>query len=80
MPFPLKPAVMLCAISALTALPHLPNRSDKQDAARRPPATFYRDILPILQRHCQSCYREGSIAPMSFETYEQTRPFGTAIR
>jgi len=80
MPFPLKPAVMLCAISALTALPHLPNRSDKQDAARRPPATFYRDILPILQRHCQSCHREGSIAPMAFETYEQTRPFGTAIR
>ena len=80
MPFPLKPAVMLCAISALTALPHLPNRSDKQDAARRPPATFYRDILPILQRHCQSCHRAGSIAPMAFETYEQTRPFGTAIR
>lgn len=41
---------------------------------------FYRDVLPILQRHCQSCHRAGSIAPVPFESYEQTRPFTDAIR
>jgi hypothetical protein len=42
--------------------------------------TFYRDVLPVLQQHCQNCHRAGSIAPMPFETYEQTQPFAEAIR
>jgi hypothetical protein len=42
--------------------------------------TFYRDVLPILQQHCQSCHRTGGIAPLPFETYEQTKPFATTIR
>ena len=50
----------------------------QQNAAASP--TFYRDVLPILQQHCQSCHRAGSIAPMPFESYEQTRPFAGAIR
>ena len=33
--------------------------------------TFYKDILPILQQHCQTCHRVGEIAPMPLETYEQ---------
>jgi hypothetical protein len=41
--------------------------------------TFYRDVLRILQKHCQSCHRAGSIAPMPYESYEQTRPFAAAI-
>lgn len=43
-------------------------------------ATFYRDVLPILQGHCQACHRGRGIAPMAFETYEQTRPFAELIR
>ena len=42
--------------------------------------TFYEDVLPVLQAHCQSCHREGEIAPMSFETYRQVRPYASAIR
>jgi len=42
--------------------------------------TFYRDVLPILQTHCQSCHRAGEIAPMAFDTYQHTRPFAAAIR
>ena len=42
--------------------------------------TFYRDILPILQKHCQSCHRAEGIAPMAFESYEQTIPFLPFIR
>jgi hypothetical protein len=41
--------------------------------------TYYRDVLPILQRHCQSCHRKDGIAPMAFESYTQTRPFAEAI-
>src|ERR1700747_1993071 len=54
-----------------------------QSSPVRPDAaspTFYRDVLPILEQHCQSCHRRGSIAPMPFESYEQTRLFSGAIR
>jgi hypothetical protein len=43
-------------------------------------ATFYKDVLPILQEHCQSCHRTGEIAPMPLETYAQARPYAAAIR
>jgi hypothetical protein len=41
--------------------------------------TFYRDVLPILQQHCQVCHRAGAIAPMPLQTYSQTRPWANAI-
>jgi hypothetical protein len=40
---------------------------------------FYRDVLPILQQHCQSCHRASEIAPMAFMTYEETKPFAAVI-
>ena len=42
--------------------------------------TFYRDVLPILQKNCQTCHRPGEAAPMSFLTYESTRPWAKAIK
>src|SRR5712664_3709563 len=50
-----------------------------QSARTINPPTFYRDVLPILELHCQSCHRAGGIAPMPFETYEETKPFAGAI-
>jgi hypothetical protein len=41
--------------------------------------TFYRDVLPILQQRCQPCHRSGEIAPMAFMSYDETKPFATAI-
>jgi len=41
---------------------------------------FYKDVLPVLQRNCQSCHRPGEAAPMSFLTYQDTRPWAKAIR
>lgn len=41
--------------------------------------TFYRDVLPVLQQHCQSCHRTGEIGPMQLMSYAQTRPFARAI-
>ena len=43
-------------------------------------ATFYRDVLPILQERCQICHRAEGIAPARFETYEQTRLYAKAIK
>ncbi|MDX1385453.1 MAG: hypothetical protein R3190_17510, partial [Thermoanaerobaculia bacterium] len=49
-------------------------------AAAPRPATFHRDVAPILQQRCQTCHRPGDIGPMSLLTYEQTRPWSKAIR
>src|SRR5579884_2717495 len=40
--------------------------------------TFSRDVLPVLQRRCQTCHRPGQAGPMSFLTYESTRPWAKA--
>jgi hypothetical protein len=42
--------------------------------------TYYRDVLPILRRHCVVCHRTAGLAPMSFETYEQARRYAYLIR
>ena len=42
--------------------------------------TFYKDVLPILQKNCQACHRPGEVAPMALLTYEQTRPWARAIQ
>jgi len=62
-----------CAV-LFTALPAI--------AADLPPTpvTFHKDVLPILQKNCQTCHRPGQAAPMSFLTYDSTRPWATAIK
>src|SRR5579863_10475802 len=42
--------------------------------------TFAKDVLPILQKNCQSCHRPGQVAPMSLLTYQETRPWAKAIK
>ena len=42
--------------------------------------TFEKDVLPILQKHCQECHRPGEIAPFSLLTYESARPWAKAIK
>src|SRR5215468_3903988 len=43
-------------------------------------ATFNKDVLPILQKNCQICHRPGEIAPMSFLTYQDVRPWAKSIK
>jgi mono/diheme cytochrome c family protein len=46
---------------------------------------FYTEVLPILQENCQACHQPaglnmgGMVAPMSFVSYEETRPWAVAI-
>jgi mono/diheme cytochrome c family protein len=42
--------------------------------------TFNKDVLPILQKNCQTCHRPGEIAPMSFLTYNETRPWAKGMK
>src|SRR5215831_18980728 len=51
-----------------------------QGAATPDQPTFAKDVAPILQRSCQTCHRPGNIAPMSFLTYENVRPWARAIK
>jgi hypothetical protein len=44
------------------------------------PATFNKDVLPVLQKNCQSCHRPGEVAPMSFMTYQESRPWAKAMK
>jgi hypothetical protein len=48
------------------------------NAVRR--VTFSKDIAPIVQRACQSCHRPNNLAPMSFLTYKDVRPWARAIK
>jgi len=41
--------------------------------------TFYRDVLPILQQHCQSCHRAGEIGPTPLLTYRDARVKARAV-
>jgi len=51
-------------------------------AAAAAPAsvTFYKDVLPVLEKNCQTCHRPGQAGPMSFLTYETTRPWAKALK
>jgi hypothetical protein len=42
--------------------------------------TFARDVAPIVQAKCETCHRDGSVAPMSLQTYEQVAAFAPLIR
>lgn len=42
--------------------------------------TFNKDVLPILQKNCQTCHRPGEVAPMSLITYQDARPWAKAMK
>ncbi len=42
-------------------------RKTRKDGA----VTFYRDVLPILQKNCQECHRPGAVGPFALMTYKQ---------
>src|ERR1700686_1051521 len=44
------------------------------------PVTFAKNVLPILQKNCQTCHRPGQVAPMSLLTYQEARPWAKAIK
>jgi hypothetical protein len=63
-------------VGALLLLPGIAIAADAGGA----PVTFARDIAPIFQEKCQECHRQGTAAPMSLVSYEETRPWAKSIR
>ena len=41
---------------------------------------FHKDVLPILQKNCQSCHRPGQIGPMPLLSYKDARPWAKSIK
>jgi hypothetical protein len=66
-------------LSAIVGVPFGQENNSRAPQASGAMPTFYRDVLPILQQHCQSCHRAGEIGPMPFMSYDQTRPWAQAI-
>ena len=55
-------------------------RAMPQQDSNAESVTFNKHVLPILQKNCQTCHRPGEIAPMSFLTYRDVRPWAKAIK
>ena len=72
----MKPARLLLALAVTVAW----SLSVSPQAQQPGTVTFNRDVLPILQKNCQSCHRPGEIAPMSLLTYGDVRPHARAIK
>jgi hypothetical protein len=66
-------AILFCVCTAAfsiyagTRLSQMETKSSPESAH----PTFYKDILPILQQHCQTCHRAEGISPTPFESYDQ---------
>lgn len=43
---------------------------DQQAAAWREPVTFHRQVSRIIQNNCQTCHRDGGIAPFAMQSYD----------
>ena len=69
------PVVVLAALLAGAPAPAV-----AQAEAGGAEVTFTKDIVPIFQRSCQVCHRQGEMAPMSLVTYQEVRPWARSIK
>ena len=67
--------VLLSAATLVGSEPASSSSSEKPATV-----TFNKDVFPILEQNCQECHRPGGIAPMSFLTYQSSRPWAKAIK
>jgi peroxiredoxin len=49
-------------------------------AANSGAVTYYRDVLPILQKNCQTCHRPGEVGPFSLMTFSQAARWADDIK
>ena len=72
--------VLILTVLAATAFA-IAHRTPRVSAASQSESspTFYRDVLPILQQHCQSCHRPGEISPLPLMTYEDAHTEARSI-
>jgi hypothetical protein len=68
-------AVLLVAVTVTFSM-----RVTAEEDLKPGAVTFNKQVLPVLQKNCQTCHRPGEIAPMSFLTYADTRPWAKAMK
>ena len=68
------------AVVVAAVLAAVPAVAAAQADAGGAEVTFTKDIVPIFQRSCQVCHRQGEMAPMSLVTYQEVRPWARSIR
>ncbi len=66
-----------CALAALGLALAIPATSFAQAEAT---PTYSEDVAPIFREKCESCHRPGYIAPMSLQTYAESRPWARSIK
>ncbi|MGQ0733829.1 MAG: hypothetical protein ACT4QD_09255 [Acidobacteriota bacterium] len=70
-----KPAGVLVVAWALSSL------APAMAAGQTTPApTFTKDVAGIFQEKCEACHRPDSMAPMSLQTFEESRPWARSIK
>ncbi|HKD92989.1 MAG TPA: hypothetical protein VKB56_13845 [Terriglobales bacterium] len=70
-------ATWLALGRASAGVPRRAARDSERAPVEQP--TFYRDVLPILQQHCQRCHRPGEIGPMPLVTFDEARKYASRI-
>jgi hypothetical protein len=72
---------ILLAVAALSLLTAARQRAVRPDTPVQPNVpTFSNEVVRIFQTHCQTCHRDGDIAPFPLTTYDEARPWAQAIK
>lgn len=66
-----------CAFAGLGLVLAVPAASYAQAEAT---PTYSKDVAPIFREKCENCHRPGYIAPMSLQTYAESRPWARSIK
>ena len=56
------------------------NDTAKSSSKGAATVTFNKDVAPIMFGRCAECHRPGEVAPMSFLSYKDVRPWAKSIR
>jgi hypothetical protein len=73
-------SVLAVVIVGAALMAHVTVSGQAPAKGTQPGVTFTKDVAPILQKSCQSCHRPGQMAPMSFLTYQEVRPWARSIK
>ena len=74
------PALLLALALSAFALPAFAKQRVVRHPAPAPTPTFSNEVVRIFQQHCQTCHREGDIAPFPLMTYADAKPRAALIR
>jgi hypothetical protein len=72
---------LIAGLTLSLAIVAMGHAQQNRAAAADPGApTFAKDVAPIMFNKCASCHRPGEVAPMSLLSYNDARPWASAIK